>query len=113
MSCFKMPKKLIKDIHRLISRFWWGSNAGHKKIHWAKWDNLCQPKDKGGKMLKACYFPNCSFLETKLGGKPSYTWRSIWWGREIFDLGSRWRMGSGDSIRVVEDRWLPVKTRNS
>ncbi|KAL5571807.1 hypothetical protein UlMin_021404 [Ulmus minor] len=28
MSCFKMPKSLIKDIHRLISRFWWGSNAG-------------------------------------------------------------------------------------
>ncbi|KAL5571164.1 hypothetical protein UlMin_020761 [Ulmus minor] len=102
MSCFKMHKKLIKDIHRLISYFWWGSNAYHKKIHWAKWDNLCQPKDKGGlgfqnlegfnkallvkqgwrlirspdslvrKVLKAFYFPNCSFLEAKLGGKPSY-----------------------------------------
>ncbi|KAL5546351.1 hypothetical protein UlMin_006038 [Ulmus minor] len=41
MSCFKMPKTLIKDIHRLISRFWWGSNAGQKKIHWAKWEVLC------------------------------------------------------------------------
>ncbi|KAL5551657.1 hypothetical protein UlMin_001833 [Ulmus minor] len=30
-SCFKLPKKLIKDIHRLISQFWWGSNTGHKK----------------------------------------------------------------------------------
>ncbi|KAL5547760.1 hypothetical protein UlMin_002991 [Ulmus minor] len=33
MSCFKLPKKLIKDIHRLISLFWWGSNTGHKKIY--------------------------------------------------------------------------------
>ncbi|KAL5559689.1 hypothetical protein UlMin_035900 [Ulmus minor] len=48
MSCFKMPKSLIKDIHRLISRFWWGSNAGQKKIHWAKWEVFCQPKEKGG-----------------------------------------------------------------
>ncbi|KAL5557422.1 hypothetical protein UlMin_039658 [Ulmus minor] len=48
MSCFRMPKKLINDIHRLISQFWWGSNAGQKKIHWAKWDTLCQPKEKGG-----------------------------------------------------------------
>ncbi|KAL5571472.1 hypothetical protein UlMin_021069 [Ulmus minor] len=98
MLCFKMPKSLIKDIHRLISRFWWGSNAGQKKIHWAKWEVLCQPKEKGGlgfqnlegfnkallakqgwrlirypdslvgKVLKACYFPNCSFLEAKVGG---------------------------------------------
>ncbi|KAL5574791.1 hypothetical protein UlMin_016490 [Ulmus minor] len=135
----RMPKSLIKDIHRLISRFWWGSNAGQKKIHWAKWEILCQPKEKGGlgfrnlkgfnkallakqgwrlirfpdslvgKMLKACYFPNCSFLEAKVGGggSPSYTWRSILWGRSIIELGSRWRVGSGDSIRVTEDRWIP------
>ncbi|KAL5543910.1 hypothetical protein UlMin_007694 [Ulmus minor] len=132
-----MPKSLIKDIHRLISRFWWGSNAGQKKIHWAKWEVLCQPKEKGGlgfrnlegfnkallakqgwrlirypdslvgKVLKACYFPNCSFLEAKVGGSPSYTWRSILWGRSIIELGSRWRVGSGDSIRVTEDRWIP------
>ncbi|KAL5553514.1 hypothetical protein UlMin_040915 [Ulmus minor] len=111
MSCFKLPKKLIKDIHRLISQFWWGLNTGHKKIHWAKWDALCPPKEKGGlgfrnlegfnkallakqgwrlihspdslvgKVLKACYFPNCSFLEAKIGGNPSFSWRSIWWDR--------------------------------
>ncbi|KAL5565174.1 hypothetical protein UlMin_028338 [Ulmus minor] len=137
MSCFKMPKCLIKDIHLLFSRFWWGSNAGQKKIHWAKWDVLCQPKEKGGlgfqnlegfnrallakqgwrlirfpdsllgKVLKACYFPRVSFLEAKLGKCPSYTWRSIWWGWEIIKLGSQWRVGSGEMIRVVEDRWIP------
>ncbi|KAL5568655.1 hypothetical protein UlMin_025230 [Ulmus minor] len=134
MSCFWMPKKLINDIHRLISRFWRDSNTGQKNIHWAKWDTLCQPKEKGGlvfrnlegfnrallakqgwrlihspnslvgKVLKACYFPSCSFLEAKIGENPSYTWRSIFWGREVIDKGSRWRVGLGDSIRVVEDR---------
>ncbi|KAL5539671.1 hypothetical protein UlMin_043672 [Ulmus minor] len=107
MSCFKLPKKLIKDIYRLISRFWWGSSASHKKLHWAKWDALCQSKEKGGlgfrdlegfnkallakqgwrlirspdslvgKVLKACYYPNCSFLEAKLGSSPSFSWRTI------------------------------------
>ncbi|KAL5550752.1 hypothetical protein UlMin_000928 [Ulmus minor] len=48
MSYFCLPKLLIKDIHRLISHFWWGSNEGKKKIHWAKWDKLCQPKENGG-----------------------------------------------------------------
>ncbi|KAL5539549.1 hypothetical protein UlMin_045342 [Ulmus minor] len=98
MSCFKMPKRLIKDIHRLISWFWWESNAGWRLIRF--------PDFLVGKVLKGCYFPNCSFLEAKIGGSPSYTWMSIWWGRELIEMGSRWRVGSGDMIRVVEDRWI-------
>ncbi|KAL5564135.1 hypothetical protein UlMin_027299 [Ulmus minor] len=140
MSCFKLPKKLIKDIHRLISRFWWGSSVSQKKLHWAKWEALCQPKEKGGlgfrdlegfnlallakqgwrlicspdslvgKVLKACYYPNCSFLDANLGSCPSFSWRSICWGRDIIKMGSRWRVGSGDSISVINDRWIPNQT---
>ncbi|KAL5570359.1 hypothetical protein UlMin_026934 [Ulmus minor] len=95
MSCFKMPKRLIKDIHCLISRFWWG------------WRLIRYSDSLVGKVLKACYFLNCSFLEAKIGGSPSYTWRSILWGRKVIELGSRWRVGSGESIRVTEDRWIP------
>ncbi|KAL5543315.1 hypothetical protein UlMin_007099 [Ulmus minor] len=140
MSCFKLPKKLIKDIHRLISRFWWGSSVSQKKLHWAKWEALCQPKEKGGlgfrdlegfnrallakqgwrlirspdslvgKVLKACYYPNCSFLDANLGSCPSFSWRSICWGRDIIKMGSRWRVGSGDSISVINDKWIPNQT---
>ncbi|KAL5541111.1 hypothetical protein UlMin_043397 [Ulmus minor] len=75
------------------------------------WRLIHFPNSLVGKVLKACYFPNCSFLEAKIGGSPSYTWRSIWWGREIIELGSQWRVGSGDLIRVTEDRWI-LKTNS-
>ena len=29
------------------------------------------------------------------------------WGREVIEKGSRRRIGSGESIDVVKDRWLP------
>ncbi|KAL5547784.1 hypothetical protein UlMin_003015 [Ulmus minor] len=104
MSCFKMPKRMIKDIHRLISWFW--DPKGFNKALLAKqgWRLIRFPDSLVGKVLKGCYFPNCSFLEAKIGGSPSYTWMSIWWGRELIEMGSRWRVGSGDMIRVAEDR---------
>ncbi|KAL5574974.1 hypothetical protein UlMin_016673 [Ulmus minor] len=121
----------------MFSRFWWGSNDGQHKVHWAKWEFLCQTKEDGGlgfrnlecfnkallakqgwrllrnldslvgKVFKACYFPNSSFLNAKVGSRPSYTWKSILRGRKVIELWSRWRVGSGESIRVGEDRWIP------
>ncbi|KAL5551591.1 hypothetical protein UlMin_001767 [Ulmus minor] len=81
MSCFKLPKKLIKDIHCLISRFWWGSSVS--------WRLIRSPDSLVGKVLKACYYPNCSFLDANLGSCPSFSWRSICWGRDIIKMGSR------------------------
>ena len=33
MSCFKLPKRLIKELEILIRKFWWGYSGGNKKIH--------------------------------------------------------------------------------
>ena len=30
--------------------------------------------------------------------------------REVIDLGSRWRVGSGSRIHIWRDRWIPTKT---
>uniref|UniRef100_A0A803PAX6 Reverse transcriptase domain-containing protein n=1 Tax=Cannabis sativa TaxID=3483 RepID=A0A803PAX6_CANSA len=137
MSCFRLPKELIKDIHAMMARFWWGSSDSKHKIHWGKWHKLCKPKEKGGmgfknlekfnqsllakqgwkilhnphslmaRILKACYFTNSSFLEAKIGGFGSFIWRSIICGRQIIEKGIRWRVLSGKDIRVNEDKWLP------
>ena len=48
MSCFKLPKGLIKEIEIMIRKFWWGYSGDSKKVHWVKWERLCQGKDFGG-----------------------------------------------------------------
>lgn len=52
MSCFKLPKKILKNINRILANFWWGSSSNFRKIHWASWENLCFPKCKGGLNFK-------------------------------------------------------------
>lgn len=34
MSCFKLPKGLIKELEVLIKKFWWGYNDDTRKVHW-------------------------------------------------------------------------------
>ena len=48
MSCFKLPKGLIKDLEILICKFWWGYGGDSRKVHWVKWDKLCEAKEVGG-----------------------------------------------------------------
>ena len=47
MSCFKLPKGLIKELEVLIRKFWWGYNRDSRKVHWVKWKRLCKAKEVG------------------------------------------------------------------
>ena len=48
MSFFRLLIGLCQYIEMLIRKFWWGQRGDRRKIHWAKWEVLCQPKSKGG-----------------------------------------------------------------
>ena len=48
MSCFRLPIGLCQDIEMLIRKFLWGQRGDRRKIHWAKWEVLYQPKSEGG-----------------------------------------------------------------
>ncbi|GAU50179.1 hypothetical protein TSUD_408720, partial [Trifolium subterraneum] len=112
------------------------TNNNTKGIHWLVWKRLACPKAHGGlgfrnfeafnkamvakqvwnivqnpnslvaKLIKARYFPHSSLIEAPLGYNPSFAWRSMWQARQILSLGCRWRIGSGDNIRVMHDPWL-------
>ena len=103
MSVFKIPKKICKGITDVISRFWWGDDASHKRMHWFSWWKMCIPKSRGGmgfrdihcfnlallakqawrliddpeslcaKILKAKYYPNDDLMNVGLRKKQ---WRS-------------------------------------
>jgi len=46
ISCFLLPIGLCEHIESMISKFWWGSKQGGRKIHWIKWETLCKGKKK-------------------------------------------------------------------
>ena len=48
MSIFRLPDSFIDDVQAMFSRFWWGANEEHRKIHWHCWKDMCLPKNKGG-----------------------------------------------------------------
>jgi hypothetical protein len=48
MSCFKIPDSLCDHIESMISKFWWGSKQGERKMHWIAWNNLSEDKKVGG-----------------------------------------------------------------
>ncbi|KAK4406046.1 hypothetical protein Sango_0611100 [Sesamum angolense] len=136
MGCFKLPVTLLTEIQSLISNFWW-HNRGQNKIHWISWQRLCDSKLQGGigfrqlhlfnlamlakqlwrihcfpdrllsQVLKARYFPHGNIFEASLSRRPSYTWRSLMAAQDIFRAGCRWRVGSGTSICIWKDPWLP------
>ncbi|KAL4360742.1 hypothetical protein GQ457_04G024700 [Hibiscus cannabinus] len=46
-------------------------------------------------------------MNANLGARPSYIWRSIWSARGLVEKGYGWRVGSGYSINIWNEPWLP------
>lgn len=136
MSCFKLPDSFCVEVERIIRNFWWGTSNSDRGIPWKAWKTLCRPKCEGGlgfrglscfnnsllakqlwrlhthpqsllaRSLKARYFPSSSLWEANVGFNPSYAWRSIWGARPLLELGSRWRIGDGKTVKIWKDAWI-------
>lgn len=111
MSCFKIPKDVCEKLTSAMIEFWWSSGNNRKKIAWVAWQKLCKDKEVGGlgfkdlekfnqallakqegrirknpqsllsRILKQRYFRKTEFLESSIGARPSFAWRSILHGR--------------------------------
>lgn len=136
MSCFKLPKTTCKNLTSAMANFWWNAQDGKNKMHWVSLEKMCLDKKDGGlgfrdlekfnqallanqgwrilmfpdslcsRVLRSRYFPNGSFIGENLGPRPSYAWRSILFGRELFEKGLRRSIGSGNNMNVWRDKWL-------
>ncbi|CAN6587433.1 unnamed protein product [Malus baccata var. baccata] len=138
MNIFKFPATLCKQLDVLIAKFWWGDSGERRKIHWVSMETLGLPKHLGGmgfrnfqefndallakqcwrliadpdslwaQVMKARYFPNCSFLDASKGGRASWAWSSLLVGRELILNGAHWQIMGGEEVRLWVDRWLPA-----
>ncbi|KAL5808624.1 hypothetical protein ACOSQ3_029315 [Xanthoceras sorbifolium] len=106
-------------------------------MHWGSWEKLCRNKLQGSlgfrnlfaynqaliakqcwslylnpnslaaRVLKGCYHSYLSFLKANHSQSGSFIWRSLFWGRELLENGSKWCIERGSSALVCQDRWLP------
>ncbi|XP_060961202.1 uncharacterized protein LOC133031689 [Cannabis sativa] len=137
MSIFQLPVATCDQLRSIILQFWWGTKNDKRKIAWVKWENVCQPKSKGGlgfkdlrlfnqamvakqvwrllhspnslagRVLKCKYFPTTSILEAKDRQGSSHLWSSLMWGLELLQSGLRKVVGDGQSVNAFRDPWLP------
>ncbi len=142
MSVFKLPLSVYHDLDTIISRFWWGTQGGSRGVHWVKWAQVCQRRERGGlgfrnlewfnqamlakmgwrllqnenslvhMVLKAKYFAGGTFMQATVKQGSSFTWRSIAGARWVLEEGLRWRIGNGTRVSVWGDKWLPSGSTN-
>ncbi|KAH9800273.1 hypothetical protein KPL71_000599 [Citrus sinensis] len=86
------------------------SSFNHALVAKQGWRLLQYPDSLVAQVLKARYYRHTDFMEAKVGSNPSFIWRSILWGREILQQGTRLRVGRGDKIQIMASNWIPRPT---
>lgn len=137
MSCFKLPVSLCKEIEGDLANFWWKTAKDKAGVHWISWQKLSKLKHVGGLgfrdlicfnlalLAKTCwriyrqpdsllarvlhdkYCMGSDLWSAEAGAGSSWGWKSLVQGRRILEAGVRWRVGNGESIRILKDRWFP------
>jgi hypothetical protein len=116
--------------------WWGHGGANNKGMRWLSWEKLSVHKNHGGmgfkdlaafnvamlgkqgwqlqiesdslvsRIFKARYYPNSSYLDSKLGHNPSFVWRSIFSAKVVVRQGARWKIGSGFNIPIISEPWI-------
>ncbi|CAL1411019.1 unnamed protein product [Linum trigynum] len=62
MQTTLLPISICDEIDKRIRRFIWGSTTNKRRVHLVHWEQVCQPKEKGGLGLKKAHELNLAFL---------------------------------------------------
>ncbi|CAA7042763.1 unnamed protein product [Microthlaspi erraticum] len=138
MSCFKLPAGLCKRIQSALTRFWWDTKIGERKMCWLSWDKLTRSKRDGGlgfrdiqsyndaflaklswriltnpecllaRVLQGKYCKDHHFLQAPLPSSTSHGWRGIIIGRDLHLKKLGKAIGNGLSTSLWNDPWLSL-----
>ncbi|XP_019095594.1 PREDICTED: uncharacterized protein LOC109130474 [Camelina sativa] len=138
MNCFLLPLSICEEIQSVLATFWWGKEKGRRQLPWVAWDKMTLPKSEGGlgfkelhefnrsllakqawrimnnpqsllaRLYKGMYHPNSSYLQTVIGPRSSYNWKSIQYGKELLQVGLQVKIGNCQTTKIWEDPWLPT-----
>lgn len=141
MTCFPLPVGICNMIQSALTRFWWDSNTGKKKMCWLSWDKLTKPKGMGGLGFKDIQTfntallaklpwrmltnPNCllsrvllgkychksPLLKVQLAKGASHGWTGILAGRDLLVSHLGRAVGEGTEIKVWTDSWISTSNR--
>ena len=136
MTCFELPASLCKKIQSVLTRFWWDSSNGARKICWVSWDKMTLPKNMGGlgfrdvqvfnqallakvgwriitnpdsllaKVLLGKYCHKSSFLKTKATSAISHGWRGVLLDRDLLIKHLGKAVGNGEATSLWNDSWI-------
>lgn len=80
MQTLRIPTAVIKEMEKIIRRFFWAEVDGTKHMHFLAWDRICQAKNRGGLGIRRLAQMNTAFL-MKLGWalltEPNKLWVQI------------------------------------
>ena len=62
------------------------------------------------RVLSECYYPTGGFMMANTKSNGSWVWKSLIWGHGLLEKGIRRRIGTGYSVSIYEDKWVPRPT---
>lgn len=132
VSNFPVPKSVMQKINTLLNKFLWSGSIDGHSIHYARWTDICTPKQHGGlgiknlelwksvimaKMARRVYAADSSLAAKTFGCKykrgnlfiknrsHSKIWKAISTGGDIMANHSFWMVGNGICIDTMKDNW--------
>jgi hypothetical protein len=137
MGCFLLGKGTCQKLTSIMAQFWWSGSLDKRSMHWLAWDKIAKPKNCGGmgfremhlfnlallgkqgwrlitnpnslcaQVLSGRYYPTGDFMSAVAPRTASRTWRAILAGREALVAGLIKRIGSGETVSIWNDGWIP------
>ncbi|XP_019241256.1 PREDICTED: uncharacterized protein LOC109221250 [Nicotiana attenuata] len=94
LSVLDPPDNVLEHLHKTFARFFWSNKEEGRSRHWTKWQNLCLPKEEGGKELP-------TVVQFREG---SHVWRKKLEAREEIEHEILWEINRG-STNVWHENW--------